>query len=97
MASGSGGANPRVLIVGAGLTGALLWRLLRPLASRMDVEVWDKASAVGGRASTSRVGREGHASADLGMQCVCPPSCPRHVRLRAAACTPLWPPHARAT
>lgn len=64
-AAGSG--QSRVLIVGAGLTGSLLWRLLRPLSDRVDVELWDKATKAGGRACTSSVGA---AAADLGLQCV---------------------------
>eukprot|EP00038_Savillea_parva_P006386 m.163413 g.163413 ORF g.163413 m.163413 type:complete len:385 (+) comp12303_c0_seq1:140-1294(+) len=56
---------PKLLVVGAGLTGSLLWRRLRTLVPQIDVEIWDKGSAPGGRASTTR--RHG-GQADLGMQ-----------------------------
>ncbi|XP_058697376.1 renalase isoform X3 [Poecile atricapillus] len=56
----------RVLVVGAGLTGAAAAALLRG-APRGQVAVWDKARGAGGRMSTSRADR---GSADLGAQFV---------------------------
>ncbi|XP_056351504.1 renalase-like isoform X1 [Oenanthe melanoleuca] len=56
----------RVLVVGAGLTGAAGAALLRG-APRGQVAVWDKARGAGGRMSTTRAGR---GSADLGAQFV---------------------------
>ncbi|XP_030807530.1 renalase isoform X2 [Camarhynchus parvulus] len=56
----------RVLVVGAGLTGAAGAALLRG-APRGQVAVWDKARGAGGRMSTTRADR---GSADLGAQFV---------------------------
>ncbi|KAL9846538.1 renalase isoform 2-T2 [Geothlypis trichas] len=56
----------RVLVVGAGLTGAACAALLRG-APRGQVAVWDKARGAGGRMSTTRADR---GSADLGAQFV---------------------------
>ncbi|XP_031972622.1 renalase isoform X2 [Corvus moneduloides] len=56
----------RVLVVGAGLTGAAGAALLRG-AARGQVTVWDKARGAGGRMSTTRADR---GSADLGAQFV---------------------------
>ncbi|XP_064285970.1 renalase isoform X6 [Passer domesticus] len=56
----------RVLVVGAGLTGAAGAALLRG-APRGQVAVWDKARGAGGRMSTTRTDR---GSADLGAQFV---------------------------
>ncbi|KAM4775733.1 renalase isoform 2-T2 [Cyanocitta cristata] len=56
----------RVLVVGAGLTGAAGAALLRG-AVRGSVTVWDKARGAGGRMSTTRADR---GSADLGAQFV---------------------------
>ncbi|XP_053839806.1 renalase isoform X3 [Vidua macroura] len=56
----------RVLVVGAGLTGAASAALLRG-APRAQVSVWDKARGAGGRMSTTRADR---GSADLGAQFV---------------------------
>ncbi|XP_032922690.1 renalase [Catharus ustulatus] len=56
----------RVLVVGAGLTGAASAALLRG-APRGHVAVWDKARGAGGRMSTTRADR---GSADLGAQFV---------------------------
>ncbi|XP_068053105.1 renalase isoform X3 [Anomalospiza imberbis] len=56
----------RVLVVGAGLTGAAGAALLRG-APRGQVSVWDKARGAGGRMSTTRADR---GSADLGAQFV---------------------------
>ncbi|XP_030131594.4 renalase isoform X3 [Taeniopygia guttata] len=56
----------RVLVVGAGLTGAAGAALLRG-APRGRVSVWDKARGAGGRMSTTRADR---GSADLGAQFV---------------------------
>ncbi|XP_064572668.1 renalase isoform X4 [Zonotrichia leucophrys gambelii] len=56
----------RVLVVGAGLTGAAGAALLRG-APRGQLAVWDKARGAGGRMSTTRTDR---GSADLGAQFV---------------------------
>ncbi|KAM7016213.1 renalase isoform 2-T2 [Passerculus sandwichensis] len=56
----------RVLVVGAGLTGAAGAALLRG-APRGQLAVWDKARGAGGRMSTTRAD---HGSADLGAQFV---------------------------
>ncbi|XP_063262234.1 renalase isoform X3 [Prinia subflava] len=56
----------RVLVVGAGLTGAAGAALLRG-APRGQLAVWDKARGAGGRMSTTRSDR---GSADLGAQFV---------------------------
>lgn len=57
---------PRLLVVGAGLTGSLLIRQLRILSvPGLQIEIWDKSQAPSGRASTHQ--RHG-VHADLGMQ-----------------------------
>ncbi|KAM6306475.1 renalase [Aegotheles albertisi] len=57
----------RVLVVGAGLTGAACAALLRGAALGR-VAVWDKARGAGGRMSTSRSARDAACTADLGAQ-----------------------------
>ncbi|KAM7381014.1 hypothetical protein PAMA_012043 [Pampus argenteus] len=60
---------PRVLIVGAGLTGSLCACLLRrALQNKVQIVVWDKARDSGGRMSTSRPPDSLSHSADLGAQ-----------------------------
>ena len=44
----------RVLVVGAGLVGALTAKLLRRERSDIHISVWEKARGAGGRASTTR-------------------------------------------
>ncbi|KAM6265439.1 renalase isoform 2-T2 [Porphyrio hochstetteri] len=57
----------RVLVVGAGLTGAACAALLRG-AVRGRIAVWDKARGAGGRMSTTRSVRDAACTADLGAQ-----------------------------
>jgi len=62
--------NPRVLVIGAGATGAsTAWRLRKAMGSKLHVEVWEKARGPGGRMSTNRY--EGGSTtfyADMGAQ-----------------------------
>lgn len=59
----------KILIVGAGITGAVACRLLRQkYKNSVQIEVWDKAKGVGGRMSTSRSPSQEHCIADLGAQ-----------------------------
>ncbi|XP_066304972.1 renalase-like isoform X2 [Branchiostoma lanceolatum] len=61
----------RVLIVGAGLTGAVSACLLRrELQKACSIVVWDKARGAGGRMSTSRCPEDPQCTADLGAQYV---------------------------
>ncbi|XP_035669580.1 renalase-like isoform X2 [Branchiostoma floridae] len=61
----------RVLIVGAGLTGAVSASLLRrELQQACSIVVWDKARGAGGRMSTSRCPEDPQCTADLGAQYV---------------------------
>ncbi|XP_078659916.1 renalase-like isoform X2 [Branchiostoma floridae x Branchiostoma belcheri] len=61
----------RVLIVGAGLTGAVSACLLRrELQKTASIVVWDKARGAGGRMSTSRCPEDQRCTADLGAQYV---------------------------
>ena len=68
MATGS--ASKRVLIVGAGITGATTAALLRTGVSSADlsITIWEKARGSGGRMSTSRSRRDSRMHVDLGAQ-----------------------------
>ena len=59
--------QPRVLVVGGGLTSAFLTHLLKSEAVEVSVSVWDKARRPGGRMTTSR-SKTGEQSVDLGAQ-----------------------------
>ncbi|KAM6067733.1 renalase isoform 2-T6 [Chlamydotis macqueenii] len=59
----------RVLVVGAGLTGAACAALLRG-APVGRLAVWEKARGAGGRMSTNRGARDAACTADLGAQYV---------------------------
>ncbi|XP_077359671.1 renalase [Festucalex cinctus] len=61
---------PRVLVVGAGLTGSLFACLLRRKLKdrKVHIVVWDKARGAGGRMSTFRPPDPSSHSADLGAQ-----------------------------
>ncbi|XP_071808431.1 renalase-like [Asterias amurensis] len=60
---------PRVLIAGAGATGALCANILRQnLKNKVELVVWDKARGAGGRMSTSRSPDNPQCTADLGAQ-----------------------------
>jgi len=48
-------SQPRVLVVGGGLTSAFLTHLLRTEAG-LKISVWDKATRPGGRMTTHRTG-----------------------------------------
>ena len=65
-------AMDRVLIAGAGVTGALCSSLLTNAETRCvsSVTIWDKGRGAGGRMSTSRPpgGNAASSSADLGAQ-----------------------------
>ena len=65
-------AMDRVLIAGAGVTGALCSSLLTNAETRCvsSVTIWDKGRGAGGRMSTSRPpgGNPASSSADLGAQ-----------------------------
>ncbi|XP_065339066.1 renalase-like isoform X1 [Cloeon dipterum] len=56
----------KVLLVGGGLTSALISSLLKKLP--VTCQVWDKARGAGGRMSTSRSPLDGSCTADLGAQ-----------------------------
>lgn len=59
----------RVLIVGAGLTGALTAALLRrKFKQQIDITIWEKSRGAGGRMSTSRNNADARAMADIGAQ-----------------------------
>eukprot|EP00040_Diaphanoeca_grandis_P034663 m.216045 g.216045 ORF g.216045 m.216045 type:complete len:375 (+) comp33202_c5_seq2:146-1270(+) len=62
-------ATKRILIVGAGITGSTLSKLIRDhsifKSGLVTIEVWDKSRGAGGRASTSRFDS---GTADLGLQ-----------------------------
>lgn len=59
----------RVLIVGAGPTGALLANALRrELQQKVTIVMWDKSRGTGGRMSTSRSPNDPNCVADLGAQ-----------------------------
>ncbi|XP_063968829.1 renalase-like isoform X1 [Lytechinus pictus] len=59
----------RVLIVGAGPTGALLANALRQeLQQKVTIVMWDKSRGTGGRMSTSRSPDDPNCIADLGAQ-----------------------------
>lgn len=59
----------KVVVVGAGATGALISSLLqRSLGKNLSVEVWDKSRGVGGRMTTSRVNQSSSLSVDMGAQ-----------------------------
>nr|XP_039259084.1 renalase-like isoform X1 [Styela clava] len=63
----------RVLIVGAGLTGALCAHMLRrhlPTQLQCQIVVWEKSRGVGGRMSLSRPSEMEDCSAELGAQYV---------------------------
>ncbi|CAI9743371.1 renalase-like isoform X1 [Octopus vulgaris] len=61
-------AVSRVLIVGAGLSGALTAALLRKELSHVHISVWEKARGAGGRMSTSRSDKNANCSVDMGAQ-----------------------------
>ncbi|XP_071952801.1 renalase-like [Antedon mediterranea] len=67
---------PRVLIVGAGLTGATTALLLqRELQQRVSIAIWETARGSGGRMNTNRSNSNPKASADLGAQYIsCSPA-----------------------
>ena len=58
----------RVLIVGAGLTGAMTAAFLRKSSLPLTLTVWDKANGAGGRMSTHRDPSNPNLSADMGAQ-----------------------------
>ncbi|XP_038060031.1 renalase-like isoform X2 [Patiria miniata] len=60
---------PKILIAGAGLTGALCAHILkRDLQHKIEIVVWEKARGAGGRMSTSRHPDNPQCSVDLGAQ-----------------------------
>nr|XP_021510681.1 renalase-like [Meriones unguiculatus] len=60
---------PRVLVVGAGLTGSVCAALLRrQLAGPLDLALWDKAGDAGGRMTTAKSPHDPRCTADLGAQ-----------------------------
>ncbi|XP_055470119.1 renalase isoform X1 [Psammomys obesus] len=60
---------PRVLVVGAGLTGSVCAALLRrQLAGPLDLALWDKAGDAGGRMATVSGPHDPRCTADLGAQ-----------------------------
>ncbi|GAB1610008.1 renalase-like isoform X1 [Argonauta hians] len=58
----------RVLIVGAGISGALTAALLRRELSHVHISVWEKARGAGGRMSTSRSDKNAACRVDMGAQ-----------------------------
>ncbi|PVD39366.1 hypothetical protein C0Q70_01996 [Pomacea canaliculata] len=59
----------KVLVVGAGMTGASAAALLRQrLPTDSSITVWDKARGAGGRMSTSRSSSDDKCTVDLGAQ-----------------------------
>ena len=63
-------ATPRLLIVGAGISGATTAALLRTTlsSSELSITVWDKSRGAGGRMSTSRSSTDARMHVDLGAQ-----------------------------
>ncbi|XP_072051376.1 renalase-like [Amphiura filiformis] len=62
---------PRILIVGAGATGAACANILRQrLLQNVELVMWDKSKGTGGRMSTSRSPDNNLCVADLGAQYV---------------------------
>lgn len=60
---------PRVLVTGAGPTGAMCAHILRrELQEKVKIDVWDKSNGIGGRMSTSRDPQNPECTADLGAQ-----------------------------
>ncbi|XP_071828743.1 renalase-like isoform X5 [Apostichopus japonicus] len=60
---------PRVLVTGAGPTGAICAHILRKeLQDKVHIDVWDKSNGTGGRMSTSRDPENSECTADLGAQ-----------------------------
>ena len=63
---------PKLLIVGAGITGATASAALRSAipASELSISIWDKARGAGGRMTTSRAKKDEQMHLDLGAQCI---------------------------
>ncbi|XP_022112095.1 renalase-like [Acanthaster planci] len=60
---------PKILIAGAGVTGALCAHILkRDLQHKIELVIWEKARGPGGRMSTSRKSDNSQCSVDLGAQ-----------------------------
>ncbi|CAM9227711.1 unnamed protein product, partial [Phaeothamnion confervicola] len=58
-------AAPQVLIVGCGLTGAVLSKLMSQMTVPIALTIWDKARGAGGRMTTHRFGA---SAVDMGAQ-----------------------------
>lgn len=58
----------RVLVVGAGITGALTAALLRRECANIHISVWEKARGPGGRMTSSRSPKYADSTVDLGLQ-----------------------------
>jgi len=61
--------QPKILVIGAGVTGTYLSSLIaKHYGSRVAVELWEKGRGVGGRMATSRMTRTSSLTCDLGAQ-----------------------------
>ena len=62
----------KILLIGAGPTGALvaynLKKLSKKLSCPIEVHLWEKSRGTGGRFSTSRSSKDAKCTADLGAQ-----------------------------
>ena len=59
----------KILVVGAGITGALSSNLIRQtLKGNATIEVWEKSRGVGGRMNSSRMNSDSKLSCDMGAQ-----------------------------
>ncbi|XP_065651484.1 renalase [Hydra vulgaris] len=61
--------SSKVLVVGAGLTGALTCNFIRQrLKQTVSIEIWEKSRGVGGRMNSSRMNTSSNLSCDMGAQ-----------------------------
>lgn len=61
-------SNPKVLLVGGGLTSALTAFMLTEKAPHLELSIWDKARGAGGRMTTARSPSNNGCTVDMGAQ-----------------------------